>query len=83
VKPTTVILRHPGRLHYEARECISRDATAIFPDAKVMVLCEGMEAWLLGDDGRVYDLNNSGEFLEGRYKMLACDELYTEPTRAT
>lgn len=73
MKPHTVIFRHPGRLTQAARENLRMEAEHIFPGAKIAVLVEGMEAWLIGDDGRVYDLNNSGTLVDGQFKCLAVE----------
>lgn len=70
MKPSMVIVRHPGRATQEARACISREVSAAFDGVKTLVVCEGVEMWLLSDDGRVYDLNNSGSFVEGKFKVI-------------
>lgn len=73
MKPQMVILRHPGKLSCEARANLQADTARMFPGAKVCLLWEGMQAWLLGDDNKVYDLNNSGTLVDGQFKCIAVE----------
>lgn len=75
MKPKLVILRHPGTLSGQAMENIRNSCRDLFgPTVKAMVLCEGMQAWLVGD-GKVYDLNNSGELVDGQFHSIAVEAL--------
>jgi hypothetical protein len=75
MNPKSIIVRHPGMLPHDARANIRRELQMFFgEDVPVLVLCQGMQAWILGDDGAIYDLNNSGNVIEGEFNAVEVGE---------
>lgn len=76
MNPKSIIIRHPGRVSFDAMQCMREEIRRwLGSDVPVLVLTEGMKAWILGDDGKIYDLCNAGSLVEGNF-----DEIKALPT---
>lgn len=74
MKPALAILRHPGRLTCEERENVKREVESIISDGcRALVLQEGMAMWIVGDDGKLYDLNNISDGSDGVFRTISAD----------